>query len=266
MKALPRSLLLASLLLCGARAPGLRSARSPLADEVFVDTLGVSGDVDLAISQLLHIVGVGRPTLVALLGRCAGLQFHGSQLAGDQSRTCPKVIGLFGEEVPAEDGELAGDGDGGDLMTASGSDAEKEGVKGPWGLGRRPGRFDQHRTGVRPSLLADAAMLRQTETGLPHARIEPDIAHELFRAGEPADIADRRDDTGSHRQIDAGDGRQPFHGGIVHRRLGDLAVEHGQVLAQPVELALVALDRGCLVLGHGLAGQPVPPQPPNRSA
>jgi hypothetical protein len=32
-------------------------------------------------------------------------------------------------------------------------------------------------------------------------------------------------------------------------------------LAQPVELALVALDRGCLVLGHGLAGQPVPPQP-----
>ena len=46
---------------------------------------------------------------------------------------------------------------------------------------------------------------------------------------------------------------------IVTDRLGDLAVEPLQVLAQPIKFAQMALDGGPFVLGERLARQPAPP-------
>jgi hypothetical protein len=78
--------------------------------------------------------------------------------------------------VPAQHGELARDGDGRDLVAASGADAQKEGAQWTGRLGRSPGRFDQHRASMRPSTLADAAVLGKPEAGLPNPRVEADIA------------------------------------------------------------------------------------------
>jgi len=62
----------------------------------------------------------------------------------------------------------------------------------------------RHGARVATAALADAAMLRQTKTRLAHPRIEPDIAHELLRRGETADLANRRDEACGHDDVDAG--------------------------------------------------------------
>ena len=78
-------------------------------------------------------------------------------------------------------------------------------------LGRCPSRLDQHCTGVRSASLADPSILNRPEAGLPHPRIEPDVTHELLRAGESLHVTDRGNEAGRDRQIDAGDGQQPLY-------------------------------------------------------
>ena len=107
---------------------------------------------------------------------------------GDQRGTRPLVVGIFGQQMPAEHGELTGHGDRCDLVTTSGSDTQEERTQWAWCLRGSPGRLDQHGARVATAALADAAMLRQTKTRLAHPRIEPDIAHELLRRGETADV------------------------------------------------------------------------------
>ena len=128
-----------------------------------------AGDAHLLVAQLLDVVGVGRPALVALLLRAAGLQFHARTLVGDQGRPRPEVVRLLGQQVPAQHGELARHGHGGDLMAAPGADAHEEGVQRPRRLGRRPGRLDQHGAGVAAADLADAAVMgeRRAPTAAP---------------------------------------------------------------------------------------------------
>ena len=104
-------------------------------------------------------------------------------------------------------------------------------------------------------------MMSGAKPGLTHPRVQAEIAHELTRALEPADVADRRHDAGRHRQIDAGDRHQPFHGAVVQRALGDLAVENGKVLGEPVEFAQMPDDRLSLVIGQRLTLEPLPSQP-----
>jgi hypothetical protein len=48
-------------------------------------------------------------------------------------------------------------------------------------------------------------MLGNPETGLPHPRVQADIADQLLRTGEAAHIADCRHETGGDDQIDTGD-------------------------------------------------------------
>jgi hypothetical protein len=48
------------------------------------------------------------------------------------------------------------------------------------------------------------------------------------------------------------EGQQPFDSRIVHRALGDLLVQYGQILAQSVEFAQVPHDRGRFVLRQDL--------------
>ncbi|WP_247904117.1 hypothetical protein [Bradyrhizobium sp. 131] len=71
------------------------------------------------------------------------------------------------------------------------------------------------------------------QSGLPYPGVQPKIAHQLLRAVEPADVADRRHDAGSDRQVDAGDRHQSVDRGIVDGVLRDLAVEQGQIFRQP---------------------------------
>ena len=63
------------------------------------------------------------------------------------------------------------------------------------------------------------------------------------------DVADRRQNARRHRQIDAGDRQQPFHGAVVERAFGNPAVENGKVLGKSVEFAQMPDDRLPLVVG-----------------
>jgi hypothetical protein len=86
---------LASLLICGARAP--RSpAWLPVLHEPLVGMFGVTREVDLPIAKLLDVVGVRRAPLVALLCWRAGLQLHRPQLVGDQRWASPLIIDVLG--------------------------------------------------------------------------------------------------------------------------------------------------------------------------
>ena len=120
------------------------------------------------------------------------------------------------------------------LVAAAGADADEEGVQRPRGLRRRPGGLDEHRPSVAAADLADPPMMGSTETGLADTRVETEIAHQLLWAREAGDVADRRHQSRRHRQIDAGDRHQAFYRRIVQRTLRNLAVEEGEVLAEPV--------------------------------
>ena len=52
-----------------------------------------------------------------------------------------------------------------------------------------PRRFDQQPADGSGTLLADPPILGQPESGLPHPRIEAEVAHKLLWAGEPAHLA-----------------------------------------------------------------------------
>ncbi len=58
------------------------------------------------------------------------------QLAGRPGGGCPAIVGLVGEQVPGEDGELAGHGDRGDPGPPAGKNPGMEGVE----RARRPDR------------------------------------------------------------------------------------------------------------------------------
>src|SRR5438477_10809893 len=90
---------LASLLICGARALLRCAAALPLADEPFVGLFGMTGQLDLPITQRFDIVSVSRATFVAFPGRLPGLQLHGAQLAGDQRRACPLIGSIAASSI-----------------------------------------------------------------------------------------------------------------------------------------------------------------------
>jgi hypothetical protein len=46
----------------------------------------------LLVAQRLHVVGIGRPALIAFSLRLAGLQFHGAGLIGDERGTRPQIV------------------------------------------------------------------------------------------------------------------------------------------------------------------------------
>src|SRR5580700_9339889 len=248
----PATLPSASFLSCGARALLGIAAPLPFADELLVGLFGMTGELDLAITQLFDVVRVSRASLISFPNRLAGLQLHGPQLVRDQGRASPLVIGLLGQQVPAQHGQLARHSNGRDLMTAAGSDAQKKGAQGTWRFGCGPRRLDQHGASVGAPSLADATMLSKSEPGLPYPRVQTDVADQALGVGETVHIADRRRQAGSDDQVDAGDREQPLDCRVLDRRLGDLFVEDTQILAQPIELAQVPFDGGTLVIGNDL--------------
>src|SRR3546814_20884733 len=122
----------------GASAHLLRPCL-PRGDKLFIGVFGLPGDLYLLIAQRLDVIGMGRAGLVPLFLRPASLEFHRPALVREQRRSCPAIVGLFGEEMPAQDRQLAGEGDRGDLVAAFCSDSEEEGMQRPWRLGDRTG-------------------------------------------------------------------------------------------------------------------------------
>jgi len=139
-----------------------------LTNEVLIGTLGVFGDCFLSVSQRFDVVIVSLARLVAFLHRLPALDLHAANLLGDEGRTCPKIVDVLGEQMPAQNRELAGDRDGRYLMAFPCADPDEEGMQGTWRLRRRPSRFDEHRPGVAAADLADPAMLGEAETRLPN--------------------------------------------------------------------------------------------------
>lgn len=103
------------------------------------------------------------------------------------------------------------------------------------------------------SHLADPAMMGSAEAGLAHPRIEAEVAHQLLRRGEAADVANGSNDPGRHRQVDSSDRQQPGYGSIVERVSGDFSVDDRKIFGQAIEFADVSLDRTTFILGHWLA-------------
>ena len=154
--------------------------RMPGADEALVVLLGLPGDLHLLFPQGLDVVCVGRSAPVPLLRRPAGLQLHGAQLVGNECWARPEVVLLLGQHVPAQDGQLARDGNSGDLVPAAGADADEEGVQRAGGYCDRPGDLHQHRPGVAAADLADPPVVSGTEPRLAHTRVETEVAHQSF--------------------------------------------------------------------------------------
>lgn len=93
-------------------------------------------------------------------------------------------------------------------------------------------------------MFGDTSVLSDAKTGLTHTRIEAEVAHQLLRLAETADVADRRDDAGGNDGIDTGDRRPPTDLRIVNRFAGDVAIKVGKILGQPVDRS-IGRSRGC---------------------
>jgi len=188
----------------------------------------------------------------------AGLQFHGAGFVGDQRGARPQIVLVLGQQMPAQDGKLARDGNGSNLMAAPSADADEEGMQRSRRLGCRPGRFDQHGPGMATADLADTSVMSGSQSRLTYPGVKAKVADELPGALETADIADRGHDTSGDREVDAGDRHQPLDCLVVEGALGDLAIEDVQVICEPVELAHVSIDGAAFVVGQRLACQPRP--------
>src|SRR3546814_3467185 len=104
--------------------------------------------------------------------------------------------------MPAQDRQLAGEGDRGDLVAAFCSDSDEEGMQRTWRLGGSPCRFNQHGPRMASTDLADASMMRWPQAGLTNPWIKPEIAHQLLRAGKATDVADRVHDPRCYRRAE----------------------------------------------------------------
>ena len=111
--------------------PLSRSSRPPLADEALIGSLGAACDAHLLVPQFLDAIGMCRSTPVALLLRSPRLQFHAADLVRGQGRPRPEVVDVLRQQMPAQDRELARQGDGGDLVPALRPDPDEEGGSGP---------------------------------------------------------------------------------------------------------------------------------------
>jgi hypothetical protein len=108
--------------------------RWPMVLAVSIYVVSMTGQLDLPIAQSLNIVSIGRSRLVAFPSRLAGLQLHGPQLVHDQCRARPLVVGILGQQMPAEHGRLARHGDGRDLMATPARIRKKNARRGPGAL------------------------------------------------------------------------------------------------------------------------------------
>jgi hypothetical protein len=93
---------------------------------------------------------------------------------------------------------------------------------------------------------------------LSHPRVEPEVRDELARVAEAADVADAGHERGRGLQVDSGHAHQPAHLAGTDRRLGQRAVDRGDLLVEEIDLAQTALDGLALVVGQLNAREEAP--------
>jgi hypothetical protein len=91
---------------------------------------------------------------------------------------------------------------------------------------------------------------------LPDARVQPEIADQLLGTGKTLDIANRSLQRKRHHHINARNGHQALDTLVGERRSGEIAFDHFEIVAKPVELAQVTLHRQALVAGQDLLREP----------
>ena len=109
-------------------------------------------------------------------------------------------------------------------------------------------------------------MVGRPGSGLSDAWVQAKVTDQLLGAVEAPNIANGRLECERHDQIDAGDRHQTCDALVSQGRAREIALNHLQVLAEPIKLTEMSLNGEALVLGQNLIGKPNPALGPHRSA
>ena len=176
-----------------------------------------------------------------------GGQFDITHFPGVQGGTNPGVVFVPAQHVPDQDRKLAGSGDRGDVLPTASSDPQEEGSQRAWDARGDPSSLDQHAAGVSAASLGDAAAMHRAGSRLVHARVQPEVADQLLRAGKTFDVADRRYDADGDYHVDPGDRHEPLRLFVRQRALRQVSLDDGQVFSEPVVFSQVTFDGKLLV-------------------
>ena len=164
------------------RSPGSDRARRAETREfeTFVDDLERLRDW-LVAEQVTHVAmeatGVyWKPVWFVL--EDAGFELELAAPVRVQARPGERLVLDFGDEVPAQHGQLAGDGDGRDLEPAAILDASIERAQWTWRLGGGEGGLDEHPTRLRRSGFGDPTVNGLSGAGLTDLGVQTEIRHE----------------------------------------------------------------------------------------
>jgi hypothetical protein len=231
-------------------------------DESAVGEFGLRGEV---LVEPVLLFGDPDADPFPLLAFGAGCELELADLLAGERGAGEGVVPAAGEHVPGDHDEFARDRDGGDVGAAAGGDPLVEGAQWAGCAGGVPGSFDQHVPCLAWSLLADSPVPGRLGTGLAYARVEAEVADQLPRAREAADLADRREQRGGGDEVDARQGEQPPHLCRREHLLGERPLEQRDLSVKEVDLAEAGRDRLLLVGWQALAASQWRPRAPNRS-
>jgi hypothetical protein len=180
-------------------------------------------------------------------GRCAGIQLDPPDLRGRQAGRRPAVVDILAEEVPGEDGELAGHGDDGDAGPESMGDPGVEGVERTGRLDRAEGRLDEQSSDMALAGMADVAGVGRPAAGLADDRVEAEVADEPVRAGEATNITDESDQPDGGLESDARDRQEVPNPPIIDDRPGEAMLGELDLSGEAVEQPERQVDEATLV-------------------
>ena len=100
--------------------------------------------------------------------------------------------------------------------------------------------------------------------GLADLGVQPEVGDQLAPVGEPADVADRRQERDGDDQVHARDGHQPARLGPVERVVRDRAIDRRDLAVEEVDLPQRAVER-LAFLDRAARARPATPGPSCRT-
>jgi len=89
-----------------------------------------------------------------------------------------------------------------------------------------------------------------------NARVQPEVADQLLRAGKTLDVTDRRHDADGHHHVDPRDRHEPLRMLVRQGAPRQVPLDHAQIFSEPIVFPRVSLDRVALVRGEDLRREP----------
>src|SRR6266540_7116348 len=247
---------------CGTRAPVDRGL--PVLDEPPVGKLGLGGE--FFVEPVLLLAGEDADWVaLALVSLGAEHQLEPAQLLACERWAGEGVVLAVAEHVPGDHGELAGDGDGGDVAAAAGGDPFVEGAQRSGRARGVPGRFDQHVPGLAGPLLGDPPVPGRLGARLAHARVEAEIADQVTRGREATDLTDRGDQRRGGDEVHPGQSQQPPHLPRGEHLPGERTLDQRDLGVEERDLAQADRDRLLSSAGKTCSASQRRPRTPNRS-